>query len=52
EPPAVGPTSIIKNTGVEAIVGLKAGPIKQVYLKRLVRPDETGIWSVVGYDPR
>ena len=52
EPPEIGPTSIIKNTGVEAIVGLKAGPIKQVYLKRLVRPDETGIWSVVGYDPR
>lgn len=25
-------------------------PIKMVYLKRLIRQDETGIWTVVGYD--
>ncbi len=24
--------------------------IKMVYLKRLIRQDETGIWTVVGYD--
>ena len=40
------------NTGAEAIVQVQEGPIKTVYLKRLVRQDETGIWTVVGYDPR
>ena len=40
------------NNGVEAMVEVAGGPVKQVYLKRLVRQDETGIWSVVGYDPR
>ncbi len=40
------------NNGVEAVVEVAAGPVKQVYLRRLVRQDETGIWSVVGYDPR
>ncbi len=40
------------NNGVEAAVEVTTGPVKQVYLKRLVRQDETGIWSVVGYDPR
>jgi len=39
------------NTGTEAIVQVKEGPIKTVYLKRLVRQDNTGIWTVVGYDP-
>lgn len=36
---------------VEAVVEVNDGPVKKVYLKRLVRKDETGIWSVVGYDP-
>lgn len=40
------------NNGVEAVVEVTGGPVKQVYLQRLVRQDETGIWSVVGYDPR
>jgi outer membrane lipoprotein-sorting protein len=40
------------NNGSEAIVEVNEGPVKKVYLKRLVRQDETGIWSVVGYDPR
>ncbi len=43
---------LIVNNGVEAIVEVTEGPVKRVYLKRLVRQDETGIWSVVGYDPR
>lgn len=43
---------LVANNGVEAVVGVAGGPLKQVYLKRLVRQDETGIWSVVGYDPR
>lgn len=40
------------NNGVEAVVEVVAGPVKKVYLERLVRQDETGIWSVVGYEPR
>ncbi|OPX90808.1 sigma-E factor regulatory protein RseB domain-containing protein [Pelotomaculum sp. PtaB.Bin117] len=40
------------NNGAEAIVEVTGGPIEKVYLERLVRRDETGIWSVVGYDPR
>ncbi|MEW6697351.1 MAG: LolA family protein [Bacillota bacterium] len=40
------------NNGVEAVVEVVGGPIKQVYLQRLVRQDESGIWSVVGYDRR
>lgn len=40
------------NNGKEAVVDVSQGPIKKVYLKRLIRQDETGIWSVVGYDPR
>ncbi|AUI35654.1 hypothetical protein CWI35_03175 [[Bacillus] caldolyticus] len=37
----------------EAIVEVDAHntPIKRVYLKRLIRQDATGIWTVVGYDP-
>lgn len=40
------------NTGTDAVVQIKAGPVKTVYLKRLIRQDTTGIWTVVGYDPR
>jgi len=44
---------IVYNTGVEAIVEVAGEntPVRKVYLKRLIRQDETGIWSVVGYDP-
>jgi outer membrane lipoprotein-sorting protein len=44
---------IIQNTGTEAIieVGGEKTPVSRVYLKRLVRQDDTGIWSVTGYDP-
>ncbi|WP_229683096.1 LolA family protein [Virgibacillus oceani] len=44
---------VIENTGKEAIVEVKNDktPIKKVYLKRIVRQDTTGIWTVVGYDP-
>jgi hypothetical protein len=42
----------VANNGVEAVVAVADGQIRQVYLKRLVRQDETGVWSVVGYDPR
>lgn len=40
------------NNGAEAVVEVAGGPVEQVYLQRLVRQDETGIWTVVGYDPR
>jgi outer membrane lipoprotein-sorting protein len=44
---------VVKNTGKEAVVevGGSKTPIKRVYLKRLVRQDNTGVWTVVGYDP-
>lgn len=43
---------ILKNDGKDAVieVGGNVTPIKKVYLKRLVRQDSTGIWTVVGYD--
>jgi len=43
---------LVTNNSVEAVVEVEDGPVERVYLKRLVRQDETGIWTVVGYDPR
>jgi transcriptional regulator with PAS, ATPase and Fis domain len=43
---------LVQNNSAQAVVEVADGPIKRVYLKRLLRQDETGIWSVVGYDPR
>lgn len=43
---------ITEATVTEATVEFDQGPIARVYLQRLVRQDQTGIWSVVGYDPR
>jgi len=44
---------IVENTGAEAIVEVAGDetPIRRIYLKRLIRQDSTGIWTVVGYDP-
>jgi len=44
---------LIKSTGTDAIVEVTAEvtPVSKVYLKRLIRQDSTGIWTVVGYDP-
>lgn len=44
---------IVKNNGVDAVAEIKdeKSIAKYVYMKRLVRQDETGIWTVVGYDP-
>ncbi|GLC82186.1 LolA family protein [Lacrimispora brassicae] len=41
------------NNGVDAVAEIKdeKSVAKSVYLKRLVRQDDTGIWTVVGYDP-
>lgn len=53
-PVAIENFSVTQNTGNEAVVAVSGDktPIRQVYLKRLVRQDSTGIWTVVGYDPR
>ena len=44
---------ILQNTGITAIVeiGDSNSTVGKVYLKRLIRKDSTGIWTVVGYDP-
>ena len=44
---------IIKNNGIQAIVEIKNDKsiAKYVYLEKLIRKDESGIWTVVGYDP-
>jgi len=44
--------TVALNTGAVAVVEVDWGSIERVYLKRLVRQDETGIWTVVGYDSR
>ncbi|MDF2841460.1 MAG: hypothetical protein K0Q99_2232 [Clostridia bacterium] len=43
---------IVENDGINAVMELNSEktPINKVYLKKLVRKDNTGIWSVVGYD--
>jgi len=40
------------SSGTHAVVEVPSGPISRVYVQRLIRQDETGIWTVVGYDPR
>jgi|SRR5680860_414527 len=40
------------NTGTDAVIQISEGPVKTVYVKRLIRQDQSGIWTVVGYDPR
>lgn len=44
---------LVKSTEKDAVVELAGNktPIRRVYLKRLIRQDNTGIWTVVGYDP-
>lgn len=44
---------LIKNDGVNAVVKInhEKSIAEYVYLKRLVRQDDTGIWTVIGYDP-
>ncbi len=45
--------TIVSNNGAEAVAKIESGDALAgyVYLKRLVRQDESGIWTVVGYDP-
>jgi hypothetical protein len=44
---------LVKSTGKEAVVEVsgKKTTIAKVYLKRLIKQDKTGIWTVIGYDP-
>jgi outer membrane lipoprotein-sorting protein len=44
---------ITENTGSDAVAEIHndKSPAAKVYLKRLIRQDSTGIWTVVGYDP-
>jgi hypothetical protein len=43
---------IIQSSEMETIVEVISNKtkIKKVYLKRLIKKDSTGIWTVVGYD--
>jgi outer membrane lipoprotein-sorting protein len=45
--------TILSNDGKEAVVQVNDSKTlaDKIYLKRLVRQDDTGIWTVVGYDP-
>lgn len=45
---------ITQSSGAETIVEVNSNKtnIKKVYLKRLIRQDSTGIWTVVGYDDK
>lgn len=50
EPPLDYDTlTMIENDGKKAVVQAAEGPVKAVYLERLIRQDETGIWTVTGY---
>ena len=44
----------IQKNDAEAVVEVSGSKtnISKVYLERLVRQDSTGIWTVVGYDPK
>ena len=43
---------VTTNTGTDAVIQISEGPVKTVYVKRLIRQDQSGIWTVVGYEPR
>lgn len=45
--------TIVSQSGSEAVldIGGDVTPVRTVYLQRLVTQDDTGIWTVVGYDP-
>ena len=40
----IGSDAVVKVTGQDT-------PIRRVYLKKLIKQDDTGIWTVVGFDP-
>ncbi len=44
---------IVYNDGKAAVAQISGEktPASKVYLKKLIREDATGIWTVIGYDP-
>lgn len=44
---------LVKNNGVQAKLRINSDKsiAEYVYLERLIRQDDTGIWTVIGYDP-
>lgn len=52
-PIAYEDVKIIESDNAKAIAEIDSGNTvaKYIYLERLVRQDETGIWTVTGYDP-
>lgn len=52
QPWPFGALTLRSNNGLVSVIAVESGPVQRLYLKRLVRQDETGIWSVVGYGPR
>jgi outer membrane lipoprotein-sorting protein len=44
---------IVENNGISAVAEIdsKESIASRIYMKRLVRQDDSGIWTVVGYDP-
>jgi hypothetical protein len=53
-PVALEDLEVVANDGVKAIVAVndEKAPISRVFVERVVRQDDSGIWTVVGYDPR
>lgn len=43
---------LVTNDGQKAVIEVSDGPVAKVYLERLIRQDETGIWTVTGYEAR
>lgn len=43
---------IIYNDGIKAIAEIKGkdSSVQKIYMEKLIRKDETGIWTVIGYD--
>ncbi|WP_019849676.1 sigma-E factor regulatory protein RseB domain-containing protein [Desulfitobacterium sp. PCE1] len=53
EPPLnTNALQLTDNDGKKAVIQVSDSPVKTVYLERLIRQDETGIWTVTGYVPR
>lgn len=46
--------TISYNDGAKAIAEIDdtKSPVRNIYLEKLIRQDETGIWTMVGYDPK
>lgn len=43
---------VSENNGELAVIQISEGPIETVYVKRLIRQDQSGIWTVIGYNLR